>query len=275
MLRKKKASNELRYFCFSKKYYDDKVTFIDIFCSIKFIQFLGESPYLKYMREIPYYTKHISLEPTNEDIKKNFSKRVRAKINKSIREEVKCTHFDLTSAEALEFYVDYCNKHIKSKNLLYRLSKRDVDSFPEHYRVTQATYNGEILVMHGSFIDKKSKRVYIHESVSQFRTIDSENSEVDKDFISRANCLLHYDDMCYFKEQGMTIYDFGGYGVDTDDQSILNINRFKDGFRGELLQENHYETYIFFIVNSIYHQIKPCVMRMRMKKIWSFVHYST
>jgi len=272
MLRKKKASNELKYFCSSKKYYAIKMTFLDVFRSVKFIQFQGDSSYLKYMRTLPYHTKQIDLKPSSDAVKASFSKRVRAKINKATREEVRCSLYDLNSAESLEFYVDYCNRHIISKNLLYRLSKKDVDSFPKHYKVTQATYNGEILVMHGYFIDSKSKRVYIHESVSQFRTIDASSSQVDRDFISRANCLLHYEDMCYFKKQGIELYDFGGYGVDTEDQSILNINRFKDGFRGKLVQENHYESYMFFMINSFYHQIKPCVMRMRMKKIWRFVH---
>ena len=264
----KKNKYELKYYCSKKKYYQDKISFKDLFFSVRYIQFLGNSKYTKFMKEIPYYTKHINLTLNPDELKQSFSKRVRAKINKATKTGVEFQIYKLVNDKQINHYVQYCNDHIKSKKLLYKLTKRDITSFLDNYVVTHAIYNNETLVMHGYFVDYKSKTVYANESASQFRTLDNSN-EVNSDFISRANNFLHYQDMLYFKEQGMKIYDFGGYTVDSTDNSMLNINRFKDGFRGELVQQNHYESYMFFTMNLLYQQIKPCIVKMRVNKIQS------
>ena len=56
----------------------------------------------------------------------------------------------------------------------------------------------------------------------------------------------------YLKERGFTAYDLGGYGVDTDDPAILAINYFKDGFKGTLVQENHFESYPFLLLKFLH-----------------------
>jgi lipid II:glycine glycyltransferase (peptidoglycan interpeptide bridge formation enzyme) len=63
--------------------------------------------------------------------------------------------------------------------------------------------------------------------------------------------------MLYFKKEGFSIYDLGGYQVEeTQDSSLLQINSFKDGFRGELVQQNHYESYTFSLLKSGYKVIQ-------------------
>jgi len=267
MIKKKKNSYELKYFCSKKKYYQNKIVFLDIFRSIKYIQFLGKSKYTKFMIEIPYVTKHINLDVSADELKQSFSKRVRAKINKASREDIQFNLYDLHTDSSIKEYINYCNDHLRSKKLLYRLSEKYVTSFLGNYIVTYASYGSQKLVMHGYFVDFHSNTVYIHESASQFRTLDETNNEITPDLISRANNFLHYEDMLYFQNLGMKIYDFGGYAIDTTDTSILNINRFKDGFRGKLIEQNHYESYMFYLINCIYHQIKPCVVKMRLRKL--------
>jgi len=268
-----KNSYELKYYCSKKKYYQNVISLLDIFCSVKYIQFLGKSKYTKYMKETPYYTKHIDLSVNEEELKQSFSKRVRVKINHAIRDGIEFQLYELNCDEKIKYYIDYCNEHLKSKKLLYRLSEKNVTSFLENYRVTCAIYNNKVLVMHGCFVNYESKTVYAHESVSQFRTLENIDAIVTKNFISKANSFLHYKDMLYFKEQGINTYDFGGYTINTTDNSLLNINKFKDGFRGKLIQQNHYESYIFFMITSLYHQIKPCVMKRRVEKIRNFIDF--
>jgi len=265
----KKNIYELKYYCSKKKYYQNEISFIDLFFSVRYIQFLGTSKYTKFMKEIPYYTKHIDLNLNPDELKQSFSKRVRAKINKANKTGVKFQIYKLDNDKQINNYIKYCNEHIKSKKLLYKLTKRDITSFLDNYVVTHALYNNETLVMHGYFVDYKSKTVYANESASQFRTLDNSN-EVNRDFISKANNFLHYQDMLYFKEHGMKIYDFGGYTINSTDKSMLNINRFKDGFRGKIIQQNHYESYVFFTINLLYQQIKPCIVKMRVNKIKTF-----
>jgi lipid II:glycine glycyltransferase (peptidoglycan interpeptide bridge formation enzyme) len=264
---KKKSTYELKYFCSKKKYYQEKITFIDVFRSVKYIQFSGQTILTKFMIKIPYTTKHINLDVTSDELKQSFSKRVRAKINKATREGIEFNLYDLDSEKNIKDYIEYCNEHLRSKKLLYRLSEKYVTSFLGNYVVTYASFNGEKMVMHGYFLDFESKIVYAHESASQFRTLDETDNKINPNLISRANNFLHYQDMLYFQDLGMKIYDFGGYAINTEDASILNINRFKDGFRGEQLEQSHYESYMFYLINCIYHQIKPCVMKMRIEKI--------
>ena len=127
--------------------------------------------------------------------------------------------------------------------------------------------------MHCSFINPEQQTVYIHHSASHFRTVDKTDTEIDKNFISYANSFLHYQDMLYFKSLGIKTYDLGGYGVDTEDKSILAINQFKDGFRGELIQQNHYASYPFLFVSACYQMIKPCVMKQKVMEIQHFFNY--
>jgi lipid II:glycine glycyltransferase (peptidoglycan interpeptide bridge formation enzyme) len=55
--------------------------------------------------------------------------------------------------------------------------------------------------------------------------------------IGRANRLLHWEDIRYFKSQGYLIYDFGGIGVDINDKEKQAINKFKECFNGVRVKE--------------------------------------
>lgn len=65
-------------------------------------------------------------------------------------------------------------------------------------------------------------------SVSVFR--NAENN-VMRTMVGRANRLLHYEDMLWFKGKGAENYDWGGYSTD---EKLFGINAFKKGFGGKL-----------------------------------------
>lgn len=269
----KKSRYSLRYFCSLKYYYATKSSILDIFLSVKHIQFLGEYKYGKLMKTIPYFTKQINLLKTAEELKNSFSKQTRYKINRATREDIKFNIYRLDSKEKIESYLNYYNDFLESKGLLFRISKREIYALLDNYIVTYASYKGETLVMHCSFIDPEQLTVYIHHSASHFRTLNEKDTKIDKNLISYANSFLHYQDMLYFKSLGIKTYDLGGYGVDTEDKSILAINQFKDGFRGELIQQNHYVSYPFLFVSACYQLIKPCVMKQKVMEIQHFFNY--
>jgi hypothetical protein len=58
--------------------------------------------------------------------------------------------------------------------------------------------------------------------------------------IGRANRLLHWEDILWFRAKGLRLYDFGGWYGGTEDREKLAINRFKEGFGGTRITE--YET---------------------------------
>jgi lipid II:glycine glycyltransferase (peptidoglycan interpeptide bridge formation enzyme) len=54
--------------------------------------------------------------------------------------------------------------------------------------------------------------------------------------VGRANRYCHWQDMLRFKERGVRWYDLGGWYHKADDEEKLRINRFKEGFGGEVLK---------------------------------------
>ena len=257
----------LRYFCSLKYYYATKSSIWDIVLFVKHIQFSGKYKYGKLMKTIPYFTKQINLLQTAQELNKSFSKQTRYKINRANREDIKFNIYTLDSKEKIDNYLRYHNDFLKSKGLLFRLSKREIYALLDNYVVSYASYKGETLVMHCSFVDPEQQTVYVHHSASHFRTLNEENIEIDRNLISYANNFLHYQDMLHFKSLGMNTYDLGGYGVDTDDKSILAINQFKDGFRGKLIQQNHYESYLFYFASTCYRILKPCIIKEKIIEI--------
>jgi hypothetical protein len=88
---------------------------------------------------------------------------------------------------------------------------------------------GETLVWH-SYIRTGEWARLLH-SASLFRSADADFGSL----VARANRMLHWHDMKTFRQQGQAIYDFGGWYGGQTDQGLLNINRFKEGFGGEVV----------------------------------------
>ncbi len=57
--------------------------------------------------------------------------------------------------------------------------------------------------------------------------------------------LAFYESMKFARDKGVSYFDFGGYAINTKEgEQLFQINRFKDGFKGELI---HYsKTMIFY-----------------------------
>jgi Pyruvate/2-oxoacid:ferredoxin oxidoreductase gamma subunit len=104
-------------------------------------------------------------------------------------------------------------------------------------------------------MNKETDMVVFGHSASHFRFL-SDDPIVNRNFIGRANRFLHFQDMIYFKELGFKIYDLGGYKLNTTRVDLLNVNKFKDGFRGELVEQSHYETYSLVLMKLIHKLIQ-------------------
>jgi hypothetical protein len=53
---------------------------------------------------------------------------------------------------------------------------------------------------------------------------------------ARANRSLHWHDLLRFREMGAPVYDFGGWYSGKEDRARLNVNRFKEGFGGRVVE---------------------------------------
>jgi lipid II:glycine glycyltransferase (peptidoglycan interpeptide bridge formation enzyme) len=109
-----------------------------------------------------------------------------------------------------------------------------------------AMKESQILAAHSYIIDKQSGVVRLMQSAS-LRLKEG----ADKQLTGRANKLLHYFDMLYFKKEGFTIYDFGGYAMDTTDPGLQGINRFKLSFGGAVTVCYNYWSYPYYVIKKI------------------------
>jgi lipid II:glycine glycyltransferase (peptidoglycan interpeptide bridge formation enzyme) len=72
------------------------------------------------------------------------------------------------------------------------------------------------------------------QSASLFREADEVSY---RNMIGRANRLLHWEDILYFKDQGYEIYDLGGVTLNQSNKEGQAIARFKECFGGSLVKE--------------------------------------
>jgi hypothetical protein len=90
---------------------------------------------------------------------------------------------------------------------------------------------GNVLVWHAHI--RTAERIRLLHSASQFRSSD----KAEAASIGRANRLLHWLDIERCRAEGLKIYDFGGWYPGQDDEEKLRINKFKEGFGGEVVRQ--------------------------------------
>ncbi|MBS1586539.1 MAG: peptidoglycan bridge formation glycyltransferase FemA/FemB family protein [Bacteroidetes bacterium] len=179
------------------------------------------------------YTKIVDLQQNEEDLLKGFDKNTAYEVRRAAKEGLDI-RTDVTEQDFLELYNSFADK----KQLG---SVKDISTFRGHLQITGAFFENRTLVFHSYILDKDKKRVRLLHSASAL--YDEANANL-KPLIGRANRYLHFMDMMYFKNEGFTEYDFGGYAKDTENESLKGINKFKDGFGGMLVEESNYESKI-------------------------------
>jgi lipid II:glycine glycyltransferase (peptidoglycan interpeptide bridge formation enzyme) len=182
-----------------------------------------------YRRET-FFTKVIDISTSTTVLEAGFDQKTNYEIRRAIKDGV------TTAAETdLKRFISFYNLFAKTKQLP-ELSSNFI-KYRSNMVITKAIYNQQDIVMHAYLTDSSLKRVRLLYSASLFR---NENDTQIKAVAGRANRLLHYKDMCCFKDQGFEVYDLGGYAPDTTDEALIRINQFKDSFGGVLKQENDY-----------------------------------
>jgi lipid II:glycine glycyltransferase (peptidoglycan interpeptide bridge formation enzyme) len=185
-----------------------------------------------------FYTIHIDLSNTEENLLVNCSKSTRYKIKRARREGVQFS-LEKDINKFLKFYNDFAI----TKNMA-GISRADIELVSPYFYMTQALYKNEAIVMHAYLLDQELKRARLLHSASLYRNIEQSN---DRNFIGRANRFLHLEDMLYFKKIGAKIYDLGGYAVDDLNAERQQINEFKKGFGGEIVKESNYMSYPLYL----------------------------
>ena len=193
-----------------------------------------------------FYTIQIDLSIEEKELLANCKKNTRYEINRARREGVK-----FQRGNDIDQFIKFYNEFALSKNMA-QISNSDLKLFGPKLYITQAVYQEEILVMHTYLFDDQIKRVCLLHTASLFRNC---NDSTKHQIIGRANRFLHIEDMLYFKNIGVNVYDFGGYAVDDINEEREKINQFKKGFGGTM-DKNHtiiliHFTYIYASKNYL------------------------
>lgn len=167
-------------------------------------------------------------------IKGHFAKNCRYEVNRASREDVSYIikkPSDITDEDITEF-LTFFESFWESKGMKfeeYDSVKRDLSDFRDNDAlfIGIGVVEGQKAIYHTYVCDDNKSRL-LH-SASLFRLQDTEETN-KKGLLGIANRYLHYQEMLFFKNEGMTEYDWGGAGTTSD---TINITKFKESFGGE------------------------------------------
>ncbi|WP_026379204.1 hypothetical protein [Afifella pfennigii] len=195
----------------------------------KFYQCGSSSFHPLFIRET-FPTLLIDLRQSEEDIN--------AAISKTPASHIKRARRDGVIVSPISDYEEYAGFYNAITGAIGRpqLGKRP-KGWNTDIRAFGALFEDKWLAMHSYICDREAKRARLLHSVSTFR---SQEDTAKRNFLGRANRLLHHRCMMLFREEGFQTYDFGGYRPESPDPEIRGIARFKEGFGGTRRLEYHY-----------------------------------
>jgi hypothetical protein len=193
-----------------------------------------------FFRKISY-TKFIDLTIDTNELLKSFEKNTQYEIRRAQREGVEFSE-QITLHEFVEFYNIFAETKQRNK-----ITYSSLEPLIKHLKITKAMAGGDCLVVHLYLCDQTASRAQLRYSATHFR--NETNNDTIK-LIGFANRFLHYSDMCHFKNLGYKIYDWGGYAYKTENQDLAKINKFKDCFHGNLVEEGNYMSIPLFMIQK-------------------------
>jgi hypothetical protein len=233
---------------FKKKFIFLKVNEVWFGYTFKFTDCIGltANMHVKEAKDKVYGVKQISYTVENQlkeeeaVIFSKFSKTVQVEIKQAEKKGVQCFfHTDVKG------FTEFYNNFAVSRKIDL-ISERRLNEMNGFLKLSYAVSGDTVLAAHSYLVDENFGIARLMHAGSQRL-----NDGVDKQLTGRANKLLHFKDMLWFKEAGIKIYDFGGYANETTDKGLQGINNFKMSFGGEKVVCNNYSSYTYHIIKKI------------------------
>jgi lipid II:glycine glycyltransferase (peptidoglycan interpeptide bridge formation enzyme) len=203
-----------------------------------------------------YHTCVSSLNETKEELSKKINKNVRYEIRRSEKDGIEIKFYTKDELEnnkgLLDTFADIYEKMYRSKGMESRFNIDAVRKYIEKDNIifSAVLYNGEIIIFHSYIYNDRESR-FLH-SASCFR------ESADQAMIGRANKRLQWEDMLYFKNKGLSRYDWGGI---SDFENPNGIDEFKLKFGGDKLTY-----YNIFAGNTLIGKLAVTAMKI-MKRV--------
>jgi len=218
-----------------EKWFYEKVSICDIFKLVEYRQ--AKNKMLLFKTNI-FYTIHINLLDSEENIFQNFAKNTRYEIKKARRENAKLYQLNITKEEYIKVY----NSFAREKNLTL-LTINEISYYWDKLIILGAGKNrDDIFVIHSYICDNYRSRLF--HSISLFRI----NNSIDSKIAGNMNRFLHFEAIKFFKNKKYHIYDLGGIGKI---ESTIAIDKFKMSFSKNIIKEYNLISPILFLLLKI------------------------
>jgi hypothetical protein len=179
-----------------------------------------------------FHTLVIDLTASEKTLWNGFKKDVRNMIRRAEREGVHVA-FDRQNDRATMDSLENAYAKLQARKSIYPFNRKRLLTLAERGRLSLSTSeskDGEILSWHTYYVAGECARgLYFVTNLSQ------DDSSDRKSLIGRANRLHHWQDMLHFRARGCKLYDLGGWYTGSADRALLQINRFKEGFGGNVV----------------------------------------
>jgi hypothetical protein len=181
-----------------------------------------------------FYTILLDLKKQNDALLANMKRDTRYEIRRALaRDNFVYDCYDGNEPRSFDEFCDYFDQFaIRKKQPKLDRAWLSLLAKAGAFTISRiAETSGETLVWHGYHRGKD--RVTLLYSASLFR---SNPSSEYRNRVGRANRLQHWQDMLRFKDEGISIYDFGGWYEKAENGERLRINKFKEEFGGEIVR---------------------------------------
>lgn len=182
----------------------------------------------------PFTTLVIDLSAGDDAILARMDKNTRYEIRRAEeRDSVRYAPVPIQQLADLQPFLDDYVIHAASGNRALRPNVAKLSQLIQRGYLDLSTVldaKGQVLTWHVYvLVDGRARLLYSVAPAPQ-----SEDSEY-RNLRGRANRLHHWLDILRFKQSGCSRYDFGGIYTGSSDVKRLNINKFKRGFGGEVV----------------------------------------
>lgn len=176
-----------------------------------------------------YHTCMNDITLDEETMLAAINKAVKYQFRRSEKDNIEIRFYEKTDIEKdiklLETFADLYERMYASKGSNTKFNIAAVNAYLDVDALVFSSvwHNGEMIVFHSYIRDNNDARL-LH-SASCFR-----EESADQSMIGRANKRLHWEDIRYFKNKGLTKYDWGGI---SDFEHPNGIDEFKLKFGGD------------------------------------------
>ena len=225
---------------YSQIWFANEISILNIWKIITYKQSFYSKKRFGFIKK-EFATVEIDLTQSVDQIFMNFSNTIKNEIRRAQQE-----HIMIKINNDLELFQSFFNEFAINKGI-NPITFEKLKSHENKYLLTFALSEQAIISAHYYLVDKQSSRVRLLYSASA-RFSDSNN----RNFIGRANKLLHFEDMKYFKEIGMEIMDFGGITIPAKTKEQIGINSFKESFGGIRKFYSEYNSLLYNIFSKFH-----------------------